>query len=72
MPGTSHFRPVDFAFAQRSADVCATVIDSVKDAADIEEGYFFPAGFDQLGLAGRDFIGPGNFYKIGHFFLRLL
>jgi len=53
VPWAGYFNAVNLAFAKRTAYVRAAVVYCVKGAADIEEGDFVSAHFDQFGAAGR-------------------
>ena len=66
MPGTNHFDAIELTFTKRSADMRAIVIDGMKRTGNIEQRYLFTTHFDQLGLAGRNFISFGNFHKLWH------
>jgi hypothetical protein len=66
VPWASYFRTVKVAFAQRSTDMGTTIVDGMKRAGYVEESYLFATGFHQFGLAGTNFISPGNFHKLRH------
>src|SRR2546422_6936725 len=68
MPRTGHLGVVEIAFRQWTTDVCAGVVDGVKDSVDIEKGYLFVAHFDALRPTGSDLICLCYFDKFSHCF----
>src|SRR5438093_931298 len=61
MPGASHNRPAEFAFAQRPALMGTDIIDGIIGAVHIEDGNPLPFSLDALALTGWDFTGLSDF-----------
>jgi hypothetical protein len=66
MPGTRDFRARELAFAERSANVSAGVIDRMKRTIEVEDGNFNSVNLDQFGLAGGNLVDGGYFNKFRH------
>jgi hypothetical protein len=64
MPWAGYFPAVDFAFAQRTADMGAIVINRVEASGNIEERDFVAVHLNQFGAAGRDFVYVCDFCKL--------